>query len=173
MKKSLLKYEPRTYYPEISKLVLSDKEMEDEYRRLRSVVLRRLNRLKNTEFKTYADRQKKKFPAPKNLDKQELRFRLFEIKKAIGSVPTGYKQAMERQEKSVETFRRHGYKFVTKDNIQKFGVYMQMAKAKSIEKLFDSERAYILFEDMQMENETTTPEEMAREYEKWEESTYN
>ena len=137
-----LKYAWYEYTPEaLQSGSLSEKEIRDEYRRLRNIANKRIARLERagyTDTQTYL-LNAGAYKSPSNYTMAELQYKLYQISKFVlakSSTVSGMrlieKQMLEKlHEKDLGRIK----------NLQEFGDFMEWARAKYKYSEFDSERA--------------------------------
>ena len=141
-KQATLKYAWYEYTPEaLQSGSLSEKEIRDEYRRLRNIANKRIDRLKKagyTDTQTYL-RNAGVYKAPSNYTMAELQYKLYQISKFVSakSSTVGGMRLIEKQ--MLEKMHEKGLGRIT--NLQEFGDFMDWARAKYKYSEFDSERA--------------------------------
>lgn len=142
LNQATLKYAWYEYTPEaLQSGSLSEKEIRDEYRRLRAIANKRIARLEAagyTETQTYL-RNVGAYKSPSNYTLAELQYKLYQISKfvsarssTVGGMRLIEKQVLEKlHEKDLGRIR----------NLQEFGDFMDWARTKYKNSDFDSERA--------------------------------
>lgn len=141
-KQATLKYAWYEYTPEaLQSGSLSEKEIRDEYRRLRSIANKRIERLEKagyTETQTYL-RNVGVYKSPANYTMTELQYKLYQISKFV-SAKSSTVGGMRHIEKQVLE-RLHEKDLGRIVNLQEFGDFMDWARTKYKNSDFDSERA--------------------------------
>ena len=142
IKQSTLKYAWYEYTPEaLQSGALSEKEIRDEYRRLRNIANKRIKRLAEAGYKktqTYL-RNAGSYQAPSNYTMEELQYKLYQVSKFV-SAKSSTVSGMRRIEKeTIEILREKELGQIK--NLQEFGDFMDWARAKYKNSDFDSERA--------------------------------
>lgn len=131
----------------------SEEDIEKEYTRLRKAALGRLKTIGKSEFnegdlyKEYKDR----FNMTAKQIQQEgghslLRYRLSAVNRFLSKKVSSVTGLREVRDKMLATLHEHGYNFVTKDNIDDFGRFMDSVRAAAEGNRYDSERVAELFE---------------------------
>ena len=141
-KQATLKYAWYEYTPEaLQSGSLSEKEIRDEYRRLRSIANKRIDRLARagyTDTQTYL-RNVGAYKSPSNYTMAELKYKLYQISKFVSarSSTVGGMRLIEKQ--TLEKLHEKDLGRIM--NLQEFGDFMDWARAKYKYSEFDSERA--------------------------------
>lgn len=137
-----LKYAWYEYTPEaLQSGSLSEKEIRDEYRRLRSIANKRIDRLEKagyTDTQTYL-RNAGAYKSPANYTMAELQYKLYQISKFV-SAKSSTVGGMRLIEKEILE-KLHEKDLGRIKNLQEFGDFMDWARAKYKNSEFDSERA--------------------------------
>lgn len=168
MAKSPLKFDRGIYYPNQVLRILGLKELRKEYSRLRAIAVKRIKRLKESEF---ADAEILKYNTVeyytplKGMTVRDIQYKISDLARFLDSPVSTVTGQRKRQAQTLATLKRHGYGFVTAKNLLSFGRWMEYAKAKAMSKYFDSERAAEIFRDAE---EETGAEEMYKEYTQYE-----
>ena len=171
---------------------VSSSEMRAEYSRLRQTANKRLKRMEGTKYErsqTYlrnmgkymtieeisaaagevADRMNIKGEARQKLIDSHIAHKLSDIYKFL-TAKTGSIRGMQRVENElIETLHDRGLTFVNKDNIHKFGEYMEHLRSVHKGRIYDSERAADLFGIATKKG--IDPQEIAEDYEYWKQHT--
>ena len=142
IKQSTLKYAWYEYTPEaLQSGSLSEKEIRDEYRRLRNIANKRIARLERagyTDTQTYL-RNVGAYKSPSNYTMPELQYKLYQISKFVSakSSTVGGMRLIEKQ--TLEKLHEKDLGRIM--NLQEFGDFMDWARAKYKNSDSDSERA--------------------------------
>lgn len=126
----------------------TEKELREEYTRLRDIAQKRLKRIGQSEF---AESQTYKnfagvFKTTRSIkDKDQLAMALADVASFVGTEMTLSKMKKQRSE-SLKTLKEHGYNFVNEKNYVKFGRFMQTYKNANLDKIYDSARAVAIFQ---------------------------
>lgn len=159
-----LKYAWYEYTPEaLQSGSLSEKEIRDEYRRLRSIANKRIDRLEKagyTDTQTYL-RNVGAYKSPANYTMAELQYKLYQISKfvtakssTVGGMRLIEKHVLEKlNEKDLGRIK----------NLQEFGDFMDWARAKYKNSNFDSERAAEVYNESKRRR--IAVEEIKKDYE--------
>ena len=137
-----LKYAWYEYTPEaLQSGSLSEKEIRDEYRRLRNIANKRIDRLEKAGYtgtQTYL-RNAGAYKSPSSYTMAELRYKLYQISKFVSakSSTVGGMRLIEKHTR--EKLREKDLGSIM--NLQEFGDFMDWARAKYKYSEFDSERA--------------------------------
>lgn len=149
--KTIFNYDPEVYTPRALRKNLTPAQARQEYSRLRSIALKRIQRFEGTE---YSDAQiLREFPASHFLKVSDIHndrvlyYLLADTARFLKSKRSTISGQKEIEKKTLETLRRRNYGFVTPVNLRDFGRYMELVKAQSTATYFDSIRAAELFRD--------------------------
>ena len=122
MPKDIFKFNRYSYTPEGAKL-LTERNLREEYSRLRSIAVKRLHRLGTSEWNDtdlYL-RSKSKFKKLKDIkNERELRYLFSDLHYFLASPRSSVTGLNKIRKQSLDTLHSHGYKFVTKKNFIKF-----------------------------------------------------
>lgn len=165
---------------------ISGKELRAEYSRLRQTANKRLQRmeggrfeksqtyLKNAgKYKTISQIEREALAHAKNLKPEiaqqyvdaQIAKKMADLYKFL-TAKTGSIRGMQRAENEmISTLRDRGLTFITKDNIQQFGEYMEYMRTLHKGRQFDSERAADIFGTAVRKG--INPDEIAEDYEYW------
>ena len=137
-----LKYAWYEYTPEaLQSGSLSEKEIRDEYSRLRNIANKRINRLERagyTDTQTYLQNVGA-YKSLSNYTMEELQYKLYQISKFV-SAKSSTVGGMRRIQKQMLA-KLHEKDLGSITNLQEFGDFMDWARAKYKYREFDSERA--------------------------------
>ena len=131
------KYPPEVYIPAAVRYgYLELSEARAEYSRLRSVAVKRLQRLSRTEGVRYSAYQmygKEGFaPLPKNATPAEVGRALADVYHFLEMKTSSISQIRESQRQALKTLQERGYSFITKSNIKEFGEFMEAARQAKV-----------------------------------------
>lgn len=167
-KKTGLKWQPEDYNPVVQVALRrhTEKELRQEYTRLRDIAQKRLSRIGATEFaetqtyKNWAGR----FPMTKTIkDPKTLALALADVANYVGGGMT--LATMKRQrERSLKTLREHGYTYVNKENFVSFGAFMDKYRAAKLDSIYDSKRAVAIY-NMNPDRKNTSPSRLKELFE--------
>lgn len=160
MPKDIFKFNRFSYTPEGAKQ-LTDKNLREEYSRLRSIAVKRLQRLGNSEWndtELYL-RSKNKFKKLKDIkSNRELRFLLSDLHNFLESPRSSVTGLDKIRRQSLATLHEHDYKFVTKENFKDFGRFMEWAREHAQSYMYDSERVANLYNEMSVKRNLSVDE---------------
>lgn len=128
------------------------KDIRKEYTRLRDIAQKRLKRLKAAGYANTDVYKKnyKHYPLLKDVKSEnELAQRLSDLSRFIvakRSTVSGFKSI---KEKSLKTLHEHGYTFVTKENYEDFGQFMEEYRNQLLDMEYDSGEAADTFRVLQ------------------------
>lgn len=167
-KNSGLKWDPSDYNP-VHQIALkhhTEKELRQEYTRLRDIAQKRLGRIGQSEFaesqvyKNWAGR----FPMTKTIkDPKTLALALADVANYVGGGMT-LRTMRQQRTRSLKTLSEHGYNFVNKENYVKFGQFMEKYRSAHLDKVYDSKRAAAIFK-MNPNRKNTSPSRMKQLFE--------
>lgn len=127
----------------------SEQELRKEYSRLRSIALKRFQRLKTSEFSTGEkvpyNYRAEQYPTLKELDEGELVFKLRDLAAVVSSRRSTIYGLQDIRRESVETIQEKGVEWVTEKNWQSFADFMKQTREMTIGRMFDSDRAVDIF----------------------------
>ena len=157
------------YYPEALKSgSLSVAEMREQYNYFRGVAMKRLKRLRESEFadsQAYLKNVKAFKPLSRIETQSDLEHRLYAVQKFLRSKGSTISGQKEIRKKAVEAAHEKGLDFINDSNIADFGQYMDYLRAKYKGAQFDSERAVRLF--VAATKKGINPLEVAEDFEYW------
>ena len=143
-----LKYAWYEYTPEaLQSGSLSEKEIRDEYRRLRSIANKRIDRLERAGYtgtQTYL-RNAGSYKAPSNYTMAELQYKLYQISKFISAESSTVSGMRRIEKKALEKLHEKDLGEII--NLKEFGDFMEWARTKYKNSEFDSERAAEVFNE--------------------------
>ena len=152
----------------------TEEELRAEYGRLRGVLKARAGRIEASEefsgrtipYNMRIDRYKPLSEIPKGKEGQRaLIYGLRELAAAVESPMSSLTGLRGVREKSLETFREHGYTFVNKENYEQFGRFMELARIMGMNRLYDSKRVAEQYRGYKEEKLTET--EMLDRFQAW------
>lgn len=131
------RYPAEVYIPAAIRYGYLDiREAREEYSRLRSAAVKRLQRLSRTEGARYSAYQmygKEGFaPLPKNATPAEVGRALADVHHFLEMKTSSISQIRESQRQALKTLQERGYSFVTKSNIKEFGEFMEAARQAKV-----------------------------------------
>lgn len=142
IKQASLKYAWYEYTPEsLQSGALSEKEIRDEYRRLRNIANKRIKRLGEAGYQktqTYL-RNVGSYNAPSNYTMEELEYKLYQVSKFISARSSTVSGMRIIEKDAIEKLKEKDLGRIT--NLQEFGDFMDWARTKYKNSDFDSERA--------------------------------
>lgn len=162
---NVLKYDPKVYIPHITmarEFILpdvdvskpkgkaaADRLLRQEYSRLRAIAQKRLERLSRSEFKNDVAYQRYQGRFRKLTEMRSMRQvaeSLSDIASFLSLKTSTIKGAQETQRNILAGMHARGYTFVSEVNLREFGEFMDLLRAKLLDRIYDSERAYKVFE---------------------------
>ena len=150
MPKDIFKFNLFSYTPEGAKQ-LTGRNLREEYSRLRSIAVKRLQRLGNSEWNDtdlYL-RSKNKFKKLKDIkNERELRYLFSDLHYFLDSPRSSVTGLDKIRRQSLDTLHEHGYDFVTKKNFREFARFMEWAREHAQAYMYDSERVAIAYNEL-------------------------
>ena len=141
-KLATLKYAWYEYTPEaLQSGSLSEKEIRDEYRRLRNIANKRIKRLERAGYtgtQAYL-RNAGAYKSPSSYTMAELQYKLYQISKFVSAKSSTVSGMRLIEKQTLE--KLHEKDLAGIKNLQEFGDFMDWARAKYKYSEFDSERA--------------------------------
>lgn len=170
MAKNPLKYQPHEYYTYnlLHNPVMSVKEMESEYNRLRSIANSRLERLGASEFRNveaYKINVGKFEKTARQYTKPQLARKLYEVSRFVGAKSSSVRGQQNIRKRTIASLHKAGFTFVNKDNLKAFGDFMEDMRSRQGGKLVDSDRVaevYNIAREKGVSSET-----LSRDFDLW------
>lgn len=163
-RKATLKYQWYEYTPEaLQSGILTEKEIKDEYRRLRSIANKRVERLGKAGYgttQTYI-RNAGAYKAASNYTMSELQYKLYQISKFVAAQSSTVSGMRFIEKQALETLHEKGLENVR--DLQEFGDFMSWARTRYQSTEFDSERAAEVFNEAKRRN--ISVDEIKNDYE--------
>ena len=173
--RSSLAWEPGSYTIESLKSGLhTEKEMRAEYGRLLNMLKGRAKRIEESgeftgmsiPYNMRVDRYKNLRDIPKGEEGQRaLVYGLRELAAATESPMSKLSGLRGVRKQALETLHEHGYKFVTEENYEQFGRFMELARIMGMNRLYDSKR--VANQYRQYLEEQLTETEMLDRFQEW------
>lgn len=127
---------------------LSTKSLGAQYRKLRTIAMKRISRIEKSEFGPTPLTEKYKYlldPISK-LNDSDLVYALMDVVDFLNSKTSTLGGLRADINNKIETFNSHGYEFINKDNIMDFLLYMDTWRDEQSSKIYASESAALLYE---------------------------
>ena len=163
-KQATLKYAWYEYTPEaLQSGVLSEKEIRDEYRRLRNIANKRIERLGEagySETQSYL-RNAGAYKSASNYTMAELHYKLYQVSKFISAKSSTVSGMRLIEKDAIETLQEKGLGRIK--NLQEFGDFMSWARTRYKNSDFDSERAAEVYNEAK--RRSIDIEEIKKDYE--------
>ena len=163
-KQATLKYAWYEYTPEaLQSGVLSEKEIRDEYRRLRNIANKRIVRLEKAGYggtQAYL-RNAGAYKSASNYTMSELQYKLYQISKFVAAKSSTVSGMRLIEKAAIETLQEKGLGRVK--NLQEFGDFMSWARTRYKNSDFDSERAAEVYNEAK--RRSIDIEEIKKDYE--------
>lgn len=169
-KKPTLTYDESVYNPYVLREIqpLTEKEMRQEYARLRRIANKRLANIGKSEFKDTKTYQYNagKFDKPSSkLSYPELVYKLSDVARFLTQKTSTLTGLKEHRKKSLESLHEHGYTFVNESNFKAFTEFMDEWRTRKLSQTYDSERVAELFEIA--EEKMIDPNELFENFDTW------
>lgn len=146
-----LTFPESSYYPDILQTAYTEKQLRDEYTRLRDIAQKRIKRLA-AKYPDSATYQKWKDGVPKLRDlktQSDIAYGLSELASFVGSKAstlTGQKTIRETTQETIEKInKRYDANLTLGNKFDRFTRIMNAQVSNNIEKVFNSNRAVALF----------------------------
>lgn len=170
MAKNPLRYQPHEYYTYnlLHNPVMTVKEMESEYNRLRTLANSRLKRLGASEFKdveAYKLNIGKFEKTAREYTKPQLARKLYEVSRFIGAKSSSVRGQQRIRAKTIASLHKSGFTFINKDNLKAFGDFMEDMRSRQGGKLLDSDRVAEIY-DIAREKGVTSAT-LSRDFDLW------
>lgn len=131
----------------------TESDIEKEYNRLRRVAIGRLKTIGKSEFREgeiYREYGNKFNKTAKQIlrdgGESLLKYRLSAVHRFLSKKTSSVTGLRELRDEILTTLHSHGYNFVTKGNIDDFGMFMDAVRSAAETMRYDSERVAELFE---------------------------
>lgn len=128
-------------------------EIEKEYMRLRRAAIGRLKTIGKSEFSEsdiYNENRNRFNMTAKQIEREGgrslLKYRLSSVYRFLSKKTSSVTGLREISNKTQATLHEHGYDFITANNIDDFGRFMDAVRASAEAMRYDSERVAELFE---------------------------
>lgn len=155
------------YTPFAIQEIWTEKEARKEYSRLRNIVVKRLKRIEEVEpsakilrrwnadtFKTLKD--------IKNM--RELSHLLSDVAYLVNAPTASLKGRENIRKRQMEKLKEMGINIKSKEELGSFGDFMELVKAWAVDRVYDSEHAVMLWQDL---HETHSNVNILKEYQAW------
>lgn len=146
--KATLKYDKQKYTPEGSQS-LTEKQVREEYTRLRAIANKRIKRLGESEWRDTEVYERHRFGFKKLSqlkNERDLAHELSEVARFIDSKRSSASGLRQIRKQAVETLQERGYKDINTSNYNEFVEFMEHARVSNLNKLYGSERVAEYFE---------------------------
>ena len=163
--------ESTVYQPSISRNLFTDREARAEYARLRKVANRRIARLEKAGYGASAimRRYGGGFESLRGASATAVRERLGDVAAFLEKKSSSVTGQRSARNKFIATMHSLGYTYINKDNVDRFGRFMEAAKRHyGNRNAFDSNQMYTLFD--QSDQSAITPEAVAEDFDYWTEN---
>ena len=145
----------------------SEEELKIEYKRLEKYASARIEALERSKFKEHPYYQRfRRYLKRNDLSIDKLAKAVVELKKFEYSPLLSVKRLYELRRRTIEKLHEEGYTFVNTRNFQKFSEFMEYAKEKVKDRLWDSERLVKFYYEHRRVDKDTLKER----FDEWEKS---
>ena len=165
-----LKYNTEWYLPNntLSRTIL-DKQIRAEYTRLRDIAQKRIKRLGESEWRSSETYQRYKggFPKLSQIpNRTNLSYELIKLSLFVSAKTTTVSGLKHQRTEQLKSLKKHGYDFVNKENIDKFGQFMEDFRNKELGRRKEGSPIVVeLF--YQTERLGLDPKVVARDFDYW------
>lgn len=127
---------------------MSTDEMRAQYKRLRSISLKRIKRIEKSQFgpTTLTEKYRYLLDPASELNTEDLKYAYMDAIDFLSAKTSTLGGLRKDLEQKVETFHEHKYDFVNMDNIIDFLDYMDYWRDEQLNKIYASESAALLYE---------------------------
>ena len=165
MRKKIKEIPLYDFQPSYLEANFSEAELKREYNRLSKLATRRIEALERSRFKEHTYYQRfKGYLGKEGLSKANLAKAITELKKFEYSPLLSVRKLYETRRKTIESLHEEGYTFVNVKNYQKFTEFMEYAKEKVKDRLWDSEKIVKFY----YENRRVDKETLQTRFREWE-----
>lgn len=147
------KFGARENYTPAALSRFAESDIEKEYNRLRRAAIGRLNTIGKSEFREsdiYREYRNAFSKTAKQILRDDgaslLKYRLSVVQRFLSKKTSSVTGLREINDKILKTLHEHGYDFITKDNIDDFGKFMDAVRDAAEANRYDSERVAELFD---------------------------
>lgn len=131
-----LKYNAEWYLPNNTlSRTIPDKQIRAEYTRLRDIAQKRIKRLGESEWRSSETYQRYKGGFPKLSEipnRTNLSYELARLSRFVSAKTTTVSGLKHQRTEQLKSLKKHGYDFVNKENIDKFGQFMEDFRNKEL-----------------------------------------
>lgn len=165
-----LKYNAEWYLPNNTlSRTIPDREIRAVYTRLRDIAQKRIKRLGESEWRSSETYQRYKFGFPKLSqipNRTTLSYELARLSRFVSAKTTTVSGLKHQRSEQLKSLKKHGYDFVNKENIDKFGQFMEDFRNKEIGRRKEGSPIVVeLF--YQTERLGLDPKVVARDFDYW------
>lgn len=134
----------KTYRPNEAKN-LSNRELRQEYSRLRRLANRRLANMERRGLGTWGERR---FASARGMSSEYVEAALLEVSRFLRDPRHTVRGEQAHMDQVIDTFKERGIDFIDRDNFYQFTDFMNSLREQYSEKLFDSSDALEVFGNM-------------------------
>ena len=165
-----LKYNAEWYLPNNTlSRTIPDKQIRAEYTRLRDIAQKRIKRLGESEWRSSETFQRYKGGFPKLSEipnRTNLSYELAKLSRFVSAKTTTVSGLKHQRSEQLKSLKKHGYDFVNKENIDKFGQFMEDFRNKELGRRKEGSPIVVeLF--YQTERLGLDPKVVARDFDYW------
>lgn len=169
--RATLKYDRDWYLPHSAKANMPEheKQIREEYSRLRSIARKRLERIQGTEWETSDIYRQNvgKFKPLSQIKPTELPGYLDAVSRFILSERSSIKGLERYRKASVENLQKQGFSFVNEKNYNEVVRFLEATRISNLNRLFDSYRQAEWFTDVKEKGLKMNTEEFKAAYKKF------
>ena len=149
----IFKFGDEENYTPVALSKFTESEIEKEYTRLRRAAIGRLKTIGKSEFSEsdiYKENKNRYDMTAKQIVREGgrslLKYRLSAIHRFLSKKTSSVTGLREISNKTLATLHKHGYDFITAENLDDFGRFMDAVRVTAEAMRYDSERVAELFE---------------------------
>lgn len=150
--RATLKYDRDWYLPHSAKANMPEheKQIREEYSRLRSIARKRLDRIRGTEWESSDIYRQNvgKFKPLSQISQSELPGYLDAVSRFVLAQRSSIKGLEQYRKASVETLQKQGFSFVNEKNYNEVVRFLEVSRIANLNRLFDSYRQAEWFTDV-------------------------
>lgn len=169
--RATLKYDRDWYLPHIAKANMPEheKQIREEYSRLRSIARKRLERIQGTEWETSDIYRQNvgKFKPLSQIKPTELPGYLDAVSRFVLAQRSSIKGLESYRKASVENLQKQGFSFVNEKNYNEVVRFLESTRISNLNRLFDSYRQAEWFAETKEKGLKMNTEEFKAAYKKF------
>lgn len=169
--RATLKYDRDWYLPHSAKANMPEheKQIREEYSRLRSIARKRLDRIRGTEWESsdIYHQNVGKFKPLSQISQSELPGYLDAVSRFVLAQRSSIKGLEQYRKASVENLQKQGFSFVNEKNYNEVVRFLEVSRIANLNRLFDSYRQAEWFTDVKEIGLKMNTEEFKAAYKKF------